>query len=124
MATGRSIAGLAGVLLGLIMTLKFGFAGCLAFAHQGFLKMKGLVLIVLTSMLAGIIVSFLHGLVPGILVSITDAIAAIIVGGAGGALGGLPADRVDPVDREVDQTESLRRSFQPSAISHQPSRIQ
>ena len=71
--------GLAGVLLGLVMTLKFGFAGCLAFAHQGFLKMKGLVLIVLTSMLAGIIVSFLHGVVPGILVSITDAIAAIVV---------------------------------------------
>jgi hypothetical protein len=35
--------------------------------------------IVITSLVAGVIVSFLHGLVPTILVSITDAIAAIIV---------------------------------------------
>jgi hypothetical protein len=69
----------ASVILSVTMTLKFLFAGCLAFAHQGFLKMKGLVLIVLTSIVAGIVVSFLHGLVPGILVSITDAIAGIIV---------------------------------------------
>jgi len=71
--------GLATAILGVIMTLKLGFAGCLAFAHQGFLKMKGLVLVVLTSIVAGIVVSFLHGLVPGILVSITDAIAGIVV---------------------------------------------
>ena len=53
--------------------------GCLVFAHQGFLKMKGLVLIIVTSIIAGLIVSFLHGLVPTVLVSITDAIAGIIV---------------------------------------------
>jgi hypothetical protein len=71
--------GLASVMLSAIMTLKLLFAGCLVFAHQGFLKMKGLVLIVATSLVAGVVVSFLHGLVPTILVSITDAIAAIIV---------------------------------------------
>jgi hypothetical protein len=71
--------GLASVMLSAIMTLKLLFAGCLVFAHQGFLKMKGLVLIVATSLVAGVVVSFLHGVVPTILVSITDAIAAIIV---------------------------------------------
>jgi hypothetical protein len=71
--------GLASVMLSAIMMLKFMFAGCLVFAHQGFLKMKGLVLIIVTSLIAGLIVSFLHGLVPTVLVSITDAIAGIIV---------------------------------------------
>jgi hypothetical protein len=69
----------ARIALSLIMTLKLGFAGCLVLAHQRFLQNKGLVLIVLTSLLAGIIVSFLHGFVPGFLVSITDAVAGIIV---------------------------------------------
>jgi len=71
--------GLTSVMLSAIMTFKFLFAGCLVFAHQGFLQMKGLVLIVVTSLVAGVVVSFLHGLVPTILVSITDAIAAIVV---------------------------------------------
>jgi hypothetical protein len=72
----RAGADLAG---GLVMALKLGFAGCLVFAHQRFLQNKGLVLLVLTSFIASIIVAFLHGIVPGFLVSITDAIAAIIV---------------------------------------------
>jgi VanZ family protein len=72
--------GLATAVLSVIMTLKLGFAVCLILAHQGFVKMKGLVLIILTSIAAGIVVSFLHGVVPGILVSITDAIAGIVVG--------------------------------------------
>jgi hypothetical protein len=49
------------------------------FAHQRFLQNKGLVLIIATSLIASIIVSFLHGLVPLFLVSITDAIAGIVV---------------------------------------------
>jgi hypothetical protein len=71
--------GAAGGTLGLIMSLKLGFAVFLVLAHQRFLQNKGLVLIVLTSFLATIIVSFLHGLTPGFLVSITDDIAAIII---------------------------------------------
>ena len=62
------------------MLLKIGFAVCLVIAHQRFLQNRGLVLIVLTSLVAGIVVSFLHGFVPLILVSITDAVAAIIIG--------------------------------------------
>jgi hypothetical protein len=69
----------ASIALSLTMMLKLGFAGCLVFAHQRFLQNKGLVLIVLTSLVGSVIISFLHGLVPIFLVSITDAIAAIIV---------------------------------------------
>jgi hypothetical protein len=71
--------GAAAVTLSLIMTLKLIFAGCLLFAHQRFLQNKGLVLIVLTSLLSNVVIALLHGLVPGFLVSITDTIAAIIV---------------------------------------------
>lgn len=71
--------GSASAILSLVMLLKLGFAGCLALAQQRFLAMKGLVLIVLTSLVAGLVVSFLHGFVPGILVSITDAVAGIVV---------------------------------------------
>lgn len=69
----------AAVVLGFSLMLKLGFAGCLVLAHQRFLQNKGLVLIILTTLVAVLIVSFLHGLVPIFLVSITDRIAAIIV---------------------------------------------
>ena len=36
-------------------------------------------LLILTSLLANAVVSFLHGLVPIVLVSITDALGAIVV---------------------------------------------
>ena len=70
----------ASALLGLVMTLKIAFGICLVLAHQRFLENKGLVLIVITSFLGNVIVSFLHGIVPGFLVSVTDALAAIVVG--------------------------------------------
>ncbi len=66
--------------LGALMTLKLVFAVSLVLAQQGFLEMKGLVLLILTSLLATVIVSFLHAFVPRFLVSITDDIGAIIVG--------------------------------------------
>ena len=70
----------AAVTLGLLMLLKLGFVGFLIAANQGFLLSKGLVLIILSSLVANVIISFLHGFPPGFLVSITDSIAAIIVG--------------------------------------------
>jgi hypothetical protein len=70
----------AAVILSLLMLLKIGATICLPIAHQRYLKDIGLILMVLTSFVATIVVSFLHGLVPGPLVSITDALAAIIVG--------------------------------------------
>ncbi len=69
----------AGVLSGL-MFLKLGAIISLVLAQQRFLQIKSLVFLMLTSLLANIIISFLHGFVPIFLVSITDALAAIIVG--------------------------------------------
>jgi hypothetical protein len=69
----------ASITLSVLMALKLAFAGCLVLAHQRFLQIKGLVLLVLTSLLSMAIVSFLQGLVPIFLVSITDAVAALIV---------------------------------------------
>ncbi|MBI3560624.1 MAG: hypothetical protein HY080_02760 [Gammaproteobacteria bacterium] len=71
--------GPAATTLGLIMTLKLLFVGFLVFSQQRFLQSKSLVLIILTSLLANIIISFLHGLVPRFLVSITDTLGAIVV---------------------------------------------
>jgi len=70
----------AAIALSLIMTLKLAFAVLLVLAHQRFLENKGLVLLILTSLAATLAISFLQGLVPGFLVSVTDAIAAILVG--------------------------------------------
>jgi hypothetical protein len=63
-----------------IMALKIGFAAFLLFAHERFLENRSLVFLTLVSLLLGVLVSFFHGIVPVFLVSITDAIAAIIVG--------------------------------------------
>jgi len=69
----------AAITLSIIMVLKIAFVICLVLAHQRFLQNKGLVLLVLTSLVGNLIISFLHNFVPGPLVSITDTIAAIIV---------------------------------------------
>jgi hypothetical protein len=69
----------ASAVLSLLMLLKLGSAASLFFAQQRFLQQTGLVLLILTSLLCNIIIGFLHGLVPGFLVSITDGVGAIIV---------------------------------------------
>ena len=79
-AFGDFETGRAAVLLSLLMLLKIAFVVFLIIAQQRFLQNKGLVLLIATSLIATIIVSFLHGLVPGGLVSITDALGAIVVG--------------------------------------------
>jgi hypothetical protein len=76
--------GAASLSMSVIMGLKMGFAVCLVLAQPGFLQNRGLVFIILTSLLANVIVSFLHGLVPVVLVSITDAVAAIVVSALAG----------------------------------------
>lgn len=70
----------AALLLSLLLALKLGFGLCLVLAHQDYLQHKGLVLLIATSLVANLVISFLHGLVPRPLVSITDAVAAIVVG--------------------------------------------
>lgn len=69
----------ARLLLGLIMSLKIGLVACLLFGHPSYLKVKSLVFLVLTAFLAGLIVAVLHGFAPVIFVSITDALAAVII---------------------------------------------
>lgn len=67
----------ASAVLALLMLLKLGMGASLILAQQRFLQNKGLVLLILTSLVCNVIISFLHGLVPIILVSITDAVSAI-----------------------------------------------
>jgi hypothetical protein len=71
--------GEAAVILALLMFLKLVFAGFLILAQPRFLQNKGLVALVVTSLVATIVVAFLHGLVPIILVSILDDLAAVII---------------------------------------------
>jgi hypothetical protein len=76
---GAFDTGSAQVILALALTLKLVAGGCLALAHQRFLQNKGLVLIIITSLVANVVVSFLQNIVPTPIVSITDAVAGIIV---------------------------------------------
>ncbi len=66
-------------ILSLTMLLKIIAVIMLPLAHQGFVFRPGLIVLVLASFICNIIVVFLLSLPPGFLVSITDAIAGIIV---------------------------------------------
>lgn len=68
----------AAVLLGLVLLLKLVWAGLLVLAQPRFLQNKGLVLLMLTTLLCTVLLEFLHRLVPGILVSITDDVGALV----------------------------------------------
>jgi hypothetical protein len=69
----------AAVVLGLLLALKIGFTVCLVAAQQRFLSMKLLMAMIATSFVLNIVVSFLHGFVPLVLVSITDDLGAIVI---------------------------------------------
>jgi hypothetical protein len=69
----------ASILLSLIMFLKIAFVVFILLAQQRYLTMKGFMALVLTSFVCSLIVAFLQNLVPIILVSIFDDIAALIV---------------------------------------------
>jgi hypothetical protein len=75
---GSFARGEASMVLDTGMVLKLGFGICMILAHQRFLKLISLVLVFLTAVLGTLIVSFLHGLGPSFLTSITDAVAGII----------------------------------------------
>ena len=76
---GSFSRGAAAAILSLTLLLKLGFGISLVLAQQRFLQNLGLVFIVILALVGNVIVSFLQGFVPIFLVSITDAIAAIIV---------------------------------------------
>ncbi len=68
----------AAATLGLVMILKLVGAFCLVLYTLQVLKSKSLILLFACSILLTLVLSFLHGLVPIILVSITDAVGAIV----------------------------------------------
>ncbi|NUT37127.1 MAG: hypothetical protein HOV79_29060 [Hamadaea sp.] len=68
----------ASVIIGLIMFLKLAWAVLLILAQPRFLQNKGLVLLILTSLVCTVCLEFLHGLLPVIFVSILDDVGAII----------------------------------------------
>ncbi|XOZ34501.1 hypothetical protein ACMDCT_04525 [Halomonadaceae bacterium KBTZ08] len=69
----------AATTLSLIMIAKLVSCGVLIVAHPRFLTNKGLVLLIATSLLGTLAVSFLHGFPPGFVVSVTDLIATLLV---------------------------------------------
>ena len=68
--------GEARAVLSAILLFKIVAVVCVFLAQQKFLEVKGLVFLVLCSFLAGFVISLLHALPPGFLVSITDAVKA------------------------------------------------
>jgi hypothetical protein len=68
----------ARAILGSALFLKIGFTVLLILAHQQFLKVKSMLLIIATSVALTIVTQFLIGLVPRPMASITDAVAGIV----------------------------------------------
>jgi hypothetical protein len=69
----------AATTIGILLFLKIATGVLLVLAQRRFLLNKGLVVLLLLSIGLTFLISFLHGFPPGILVSITDAIAALII---------------------------------------------
>lgn len=79
-AWGHFATGAAGMTLLILMVLKVVFCICLVLAHQRFLQNKGLIILTAVSMGLTWVVAFLHAFPPGFLVSIADAIGALVIG--------------------------------------------
>lgn len=69
----------AALILGVALALKIAFVVLALLAYPRFARERSLVLLVATSIGLVLLVTFLHGAVPLVLVSILDAVAAIIV---------------------------------------------
>lgn len=76
---GSFNTGAAATFTGLVMASVVGCLVLLTFAQQRFLQSKGLVALIATAALLTLIIGLLHSIVPGFLVSITDALGALIV---------------------------------------------
>lgn len=70
----------AAAVMGTLMFLKIVMAIAIFIAHERFLFNKGFVALVLTSFLSMLLINFLHSFPPTFLVSVTDGVAAILVG--------------------------------------------
>lgn len=72
------VAGSAAV-LSLVLLLKLIWGGALVVANQRFLVVKSLVALFLLSLLLQVVLGFLHGLLPLPIVSIGDALWAVVI---------------------------------------------
>lgn len=77
----------SGTLLAVLLVLQIGAGALLVVAHRRFLDNRGLMLLFATVVLLTMVTAILHAVVPGFLVSITDAIAAIIAAIVGAVWG-------------------------------------
>lgn len=75
---GSFDTGGAAVFTSLVLGLTLGCLVLLVLAQQRFLTGKGLMLLLITAALLTFVTALLHSIVPGFLVSITDALAALI----------------------------------------------
>lgn len=71
--------GTAAAMLSASFVIKLVLVVLLVLAQQRFLQNKGLVGIIVTSLVCCFLIGFLHSFVPGFLASITDRVAAIVV---------------------------------------------
>lgn len=70
--------GEAAALLSLLMLLKVSAVIFLVLAQQAMLKQKGLMALILTSLVCNLVLAFAHGFVPIVVVSIVDALLALV----------------------------------------------
>jgi hypothetical protein len=76
---GSFPVGAAAATLGTLLFLKLAYGVCVLLAQPKFLENKGLVFLTGMSLLANVVVAFLHGFPPGILASIADGVGGIVV---------------------------------------------
>lgn len=76
---GSFPVGTAAALLGLVLVLKLAMGGLLLGANPRFLTNKGLVSLYAVSVVLQLVLAFLHGLLPGVVVSIGDDLWAVVV---------------------------------------------
>jgi hypothetical protein len=77
---GSFAVGAAAAALGVLLMLKLAFGVCLVLAHPRFIENKWLVMLAITSLVATVLLSILHGFPPRILASIADAVGGLVVG--------------------------------------------
>jgi hypothetical protein len=71
--------GKSAAILSLILLLKLIWGGALVAANPRFLVVKSLVIWFLLSLVLQVVLSFLQGLLPGVIVSIGDALWALVI---------------------------------------------
>ncbi|TDW30886.1 hypothetical protein [Cryobacterium psychrophilum] len=77
---GAFPTGTAAAVLGAVLFLKIVFGVLLVLAQPRFLRVTGLVVLVLLSVVLQLVLGFIHGFLPGVVVAIGDQFWAIVTG--------------------------------------------